>query len=430
MTISSTTNKDTYSGNGSTTVFPYTFKILDDDEILVQVRTTSSGVITTKTLTTDYTVSGAGEDSGGNVTFGTAPASGTTVILLRNLDAVQETDYPEYDPFPASSHEEALDRLTMLIQKNEEVLARCLKLDPTADIDVDLNAVGGGGQLLKLNTAGTGFEFTTATEESISFLSGAGTGILVQDVSLTSTLVRTLTGTANEISIADGDGVSGNPTFSLPSALTFTGKTVTGGTFTQPVITIDDDEFTLQDNSDTTKKLNFQLSGITTSTTRTLTVPDANTTIVGTDATQTLTNKTFTSPVFNTGVSGSAIATQSNMESASSTSLLVTPGRQHYHPSACKAWVKFNGTGTVAINGSYNTTSITDNGTGNYTWNIATDFSDTNYSYVASCNNDSAARIAFCGSQTAGTCTIISAVSTTSTAADSTAVMGIAFGDQ
>jgi hypothetical protein len=48
---------------------------------------------------------------------------------------------------------------------------------------------------------------------------------------------RTLTGTSNEISIANGDGVSGNPTFSLPSALTFTGKTVTGGTFSAPTIT-------------------------------------------------------------------------------------------------------------------------------------------------------------------------------------------------
>lgn len=42
---------------------------------------------------------------------------------------------------------------------------------------------------------------------------------------------RTITGTSNEISVANGDGVSGNPTLSLPTALTFTGKTVTGGTF-------------------------------------------------------------------------------------------------------------------------------------------------------------------------------------------------------
>ena len=60
-------------------------------------------------------------------------------------------------------------------------------------------------------------------------------------------------------------------------------------------LTVKDNNFILQDDGDATKQLQFQLSGITTGTTRTLTVPNANTTIVGTDATQTLTNKTIQS---------------------------------------------------------------------------------------------------------------------------------------
>ena len=44
------------------------------------------------------------------------------------------------------------------------------------------------------------------------------------------------------------------------------------------------------------------------------------------------------------------------------------------------AWVNFNGTGTVAIRSSYNVSSITDNGTGDYTVNFATALSDANYS--------------------------------------------------
>lgn len=46
---------------------------------------------------------------------------------------------------------------------------------------------------------------------------------------------------------------------------------------------------------------------------------------------------------------------------------------------ACKAWVNFNGTGTVAIRASYNVTSITDNGTGDYTVNFTTALQDANY---------------------------------------------------
>mgnify|MGYP003659360304 FL=1 len=47
-----------------------------------------------------------------------------------------------------------------------------------------------------------------------------------------------------------------------------------------------------------------------------------------------------------------------------------------------KAWVDFNGTGTVAIRGSYNVSSITDNSTGNYSVNFATNMSNTNYATV------------------------------------------------
>jgi hypothetical protein len=46
---------------------------------------------------------------------------------------------------------------------------------------------------------------------------------------------------------------------------------------------------------------------------------------------------------------------------------------------ACKAWVNFNGTGTVAIRAGYNVSSITDNGTGDYTVNFTTAMPDANY---------------------------------------------------
>jgi hypothetical protein len=82
--------------------------------------------------------------------------------------------------------------------------------------------------------------------------------------------------------------------------------------------------------------------------------------------------------------SGLSAATQAEMEAASSNTVSATPANAQYHPSAAKFWVKFNGTGTPAINASYNFTSITDNGTGYYTLNIGTDFSSGNYCIVAS----------------------------------------------
>lgn len=55
---------------------------------------------------------------------------------------------------------------------------------------------------------------------------------------------------------------------------------------------------------------------------------------------------------------------------------------------ACRAWVNFNGTGTVAISASGNVSSITDNGTGDYTVNFTTAMLDSNYSVVGSCTNN------------------------------------------
>ena len=89
--------------------------------------------------------------------------------------------------------------------------------------------------------------------------------------------------------------------------------------------------------------------------------------VVGTTDTQTLTNKTLTSPTLTTpNIDSAQIAT------VSGTAPLYM----------CRAWVNFNGTGTVAINASGNVTSITDNGTGDYTINFTTAMSDANYSAV------------------------------------------------
>jgi hypothetical protein len=130
MTISSTTVKNSYSGNSSTTVFAYTFKIFADSDIQVIIRS-STGTETTKTITTHYTVSGAGDANGGSVTFLTAPVTGETVVLIRNVPQTQAIDYIANDPFPAETHEEGLDRATMTIQQMQEEINRSIKLSKT-----------------------------------------------------------------------------------------------------------------------------------------------------------------------------------------------------------------------------------------------------------------------------------------------------------
>ena len=133
MTVSSTTVKNSYSGNGSTTQFAYGYKIFADSDLIVIIRVNSTGAETVKSLGTHYTVAGAGDASGGSITFtsGNVPASGQTVVIIREVPQTQAIDYIANDPFPAESHEEGLDRATMTTQQVQEELNRSLKISRT-----------------------------------------------------------------------------------------------------------------------------------------------------------------------------------------------------------------------------------------------------------------------------------------------------------
>jgi hypothetical protein len=132
MTISSTTVRNSYSGDGSTDTFTYNFKIFQNSDIQVIIRSTD-GTETIKTITTHYTVTGAGVSTGGSVIFtsGNIPTNTQTVVLRRNIPQTQAIDYIANDPFPAESHEEGLDRATMAIQQLQEEVTRSLKLSKT-----------------------------------------------------------------------------------------------------------------------------------------------------------------------------------------------------------------------------------------------------------------------------------------------------------
>ena len=132
MTVSTTIIKSSHNGNGSTTTFAYNFKIFADSDLVVIIRS-STGTETTKTLTTHYTVSGAGDASGGSITFttGNTPASGETVVIRRNVPQTQAIDYIANDPFPAETNEEGLDRTTMIAQQVSEATDRSIKLSRT-----------------------------------------------------------------------------------------------------------------------------------------------------------------------------------------------------------------------------------------------------------------------------------------------------------
>ena len=132
MSLATTVNKVQYTANGSTTAFSFPYKFNTNGDLTVTETNLSTGVDTIKTLTTDYTVTGAGNAGGGTVTFVTAPVNARRITIERLVALTQETDYQPDDDFPAEVHEAALDKLTMISQQLNAASARTLKA-PVAD---------------------------------------------------------------------------------------------------------------------------------------------------------------------------------------------------------------------------------------------------------------------------------------------------------
>lgn len=159
MSVSSSVNKIIYNTDGVTTTFPYTFRILDDNELLVELKDNVTGVTTT--VISGYSVTSENSPNGGNVVFDVAPATNKKVIFRRNLSFVQETEYTEYSSLSAVDLETNFDRLTMQLQQVKEIQDRSIRLDSSTDGEIanlgDLTA--NAGLSLRVNGSGTGFEF-------------------------------------------------------------------------------------------------------------------------------------------------------------------------------------------------------------------------------------------------------------------------------
>ncbi len=179
MTLSTTTNKVVYDGNGSTTAFAIPFYFLANDDIDVILRDASD----TETIWahgTQFTVSGAGEQGGGTLTVVTTPTdytpkSGEKLLIKRVEQYTQPTDLPVAGAFPSATVEQSLDRLTMLTQQLKETLDRAVLVPETdgatsliADIDsVRANKLAGwaaDGSLTTYEPGGASVDSLTADE--------------------------------------------------------------------------------------------------------------------------------------------------------------------------------------------------------------------------------------------------------------------------
>ena len=121
MVVSATTTTKSYTGDGSTTSFPTTFVFKgtgSSAELEVIQRTISTGVESTLSYSTHYTVTG-GSGSTGTVVAASAPADTVQWHIRRKTTTTQSSNYVTNDPFPADTLEGDIDRLAMSGQERD-----------------------------------------------------------------------------------------------------------------------------------------------------------------------------------------------------------------------------------------------------------------------------------------------------------------------
>ena len=123
MTVSVQTPYNSSTGNGVTTVFPYSFKLISADDLKVTV----DNVL--RTIGVDYTVSGVG-GNGGNVTFIVAPANGAIVVRYSDTLMKRDTDYQQNGDFREDVVDADFDRLWLGLRDTTSKADRGLRAPP------------------------------------------------------------------------------------------------------------------------------------------------------------------------------------------------------------------------------------------------------------------------------------------------------------
>ncbi len=420
MTVSSTTAKNTYLGNGGF-IFSYTFRILAQDQIKVEIKDVND-VITTQVISTDYSVSGVDAQSGGNITFVVAPDVTDTIIFTRNVPLLQQTDYVENDTFPAESHERALDKLTMIDQQIDEETDRTIKVD---------SAIVGFDTVLPTPEADKFLKYNSAADaiESIALVAGGGIAAVVEDPS--PQLGGPLDCNGFNIEFDNGDGITDdsqnehllfNKTASAVNHIEVTNAAAAGnpiiasagddtnvdlvlatkGTgevaLTGASLKVDDAEGVVDTNGN--EHLIFQETASAVNHIEMTNAATANSPIIesiGDDTDVGLDIKCKGTGVaravagtgnYEDNISAdddfitkiyyeSQAATQAELEAASSTTTFASPGNIKHDPGNVKTRCSCGIAGD--INGSNNVSSVTDTGTGQATINFTTSFSDNSY---------------------------------------------------
>jgi len=164
MTVSSTTNRISYSGDGTTVSFPFSYYFQVQADLVVLLVEIATGIETVQTLNSDYTISGTTTNgiypNGANVLFTLSPSVLYNVVIYRSPALTQGIDLVENDALPAETLEQGLDKAIIVAQRLDERMDRALVLSEgfTGTFNTTLPAdIGTPDASIIVNPTGDGF---------------------------------------------------------------------------------------------------------------------------------------------------------------------------------------------------------------------------------------------------------------------------------
>lgn len=337
MSLSSTTNRVAYLGDGSSATFSFPYYFFTQADLKVYLYRTTTDAIENQIINTNYTVSGSVNaqglyPGGASVVMASAILSSVYIVITRDPAQQQNFILQQNGLIPSAALTQQLDYLTLLIQRQQDINSSCVRLgDGFGNIFNPVLPSGipfASSMVLGFNSSGTGFQYLN------------------------------LNGTA-----AFG-----------PAGYVYTGNGSSAAASFQTV-TIGNSGIVAALNGGTGIGANFIQYGLlyASSSTQVAIVPS-------TTAGSYLVANGSSAPTYSTFA-----ATQSQMESASSIVLAVTPSRQHFHPGMPKAWAKCAVSGsTVTIQESYNCSSVSAGANSIYTVTFASAMTGSGYSIIVS----------------------------------------------
>jgi hypothetical protein len=226
-----------YVGDGSASEFPITFKFKADADILAHVQPTgAAGILLV--LNTDYTLDGAGDEEGGNLTLvdngqawmdGDFLATGYDLFIRGRMSIIQNTSIKNQKDFFPKTHEDVFDKLVMIDQQQQDEIDRSVKLpevvsasdfDPTFPEDI----VGSSEKIPITNVAGTGFKPAASWLTRPDFEAADAAAAAAQAAQAAAETAQTAAETASANAVADAAAAAASAAAAAASAAAAAGS--------------------------------------------------------------------------------------------------------------------------------------------------------------------------------------------------------------